>query len=257
MVGSASGAPGSTVTFSVTLQTTAQVAGTQNDIAFSPQARIAAEEDGTPKCAVNPAIMKDQTSFAFTPFECTGTACTGVRAVVISFENLDVIPTGSVLYTCDVEIAADATESFPLTCSDPGAGDPEAMKLGTDCTNGTITAAGVATPTTTATATTSSAITATTTATVTRTPTTPVGTTPTSTGTGRATATSTPTGGSPVSTATVTVTPPRIPTATSTGTFPNQEDDGCAVTGSAQSSSAWLLLAPVALLLRLRRRRSR
>jgi hypothetical protein len=142
VVGSATGEPSGSVTVDVTLETTAQVAGTQNDITFDSHARIAADEGGKPRCRVNPEIDKDGTSFAFMPNGCTpGTDCTGVRALVLSLDNLIAIPNNSVLYTCDVEIAADATGTYPLTCSDPGAGDTDAKRIGANCTDGTITVA--------------------------------------------------------------------------------------------------------------------
>jgi MYXO-CTERM domain-containing protein len=130
------------VSINVTLETTAQVAGTQNDIAFQPSAAIAADAQGNPSCHVNPDINKEATTFAFEPIGCTpGTNCTSVRALVLSLDNLMAIPNNSVLYTCDVQIAADATGTVPLACSDPGAGDTDGNKLGTDCTDGTITVA--------------------------------------------------------------------------------------------------------------------
>jgi hypothetical protein len=142
IVGSATGEPGSTVMVSVSLETTVEVAGTQNDIAFDPRTRVVANEQGNPKCMVNPAIDKGQTSFAFQPVDCTpGTDCTGIRALVLALDNVTPIPDGSVLYTCEVMIANDATGSFPLTCSNPGAGDPDGNRVGADCTNGAITVA--------------------------------------------------------------------------------------------------------------------
>jgi MYXO-CTERM domain-containing protein len=142
IVGSATGEPGSTISINVTLETTAQVAGTQNDIAFQPSAQIAADGQGNPSCHVNPDINKEATTFAFEPIGCTpGTNCTSVRALVLSLDNLMAIPNNSVLYTCDVQIAADATGTVPLTCGDPGSGDTDGNKLGTDCTSGTITVA--------------------------------------------------------------------------------------------------------------------
>jgi hypothetical protein len=60
---------------------------------------------------VNDAIEKGGTSFAFQPSGCTaGTDCTGVRALVLALDNVDPIPTGSVLYTCQVAIAGDAAD---------------------------------------------------------------------------------------------------------------------------------------------------
>lgn len=149
-VGSASGAAGSTVDLSVSLTTDAEaemVAGTQNDISFQAGARVAARANGRPDCAVNVAIDKGATTFAFQPSMCTGDACTGVRALVLSFDNTDAIPTGSVLYTCKVAIAASASGSLPLTCSNSGASDPDGNALTTTCTNGTVTVPGGPTPT--------------------------------------------------------------------------------------------------------------
>jgi len=142
IVGDTTGEAGGVTSFDVSLETDVEVAGTQNDIAFDADAPIAAKGDGTPDCAVNPAIDKDGTSFAFRPAGCTvGTDCTGIRAIVLSLENLDPIADGAVLYTCQVALAADATGTYPLTCSNPGAGDPDGEKLGADCTDGTVTVA--------------------------------------------------------------------------------------------------------------------
>jgi hypothetical protein len=141
IIGSATGQAGSTVTIAVTLESDVPVAGTQNDIAFDADAPIAADGDD-PRCTVNPAIGKDDSSFAFLPAGCTpGVDCTSVRALILSFAELDPIPTGSTLYSCEVEIAEDATGSYPLTCSAPGAGAPDGTRLGADCTDGTITVA--------------------------------------------------------------------------------------------------------------------
>jgi hypothetical protein len=130
------------VSIDVTLETTAQVAGTQNDITFGGPIRIPPNAQGKPSCHVNPDIDKSGTSFAFQPPGCTsGTDCTGVRALVLALDNVTPIPNNSVLYSCDIEIATDTSGTIPLPCSNPGAGDPDGNKLGTDCTNGTITVA--------------------------------------------------------------------------------------------------------------------
>jgi len=130
------------VTIEISLETTVEVAGTQNDISFDPKAPIAANSSNQPDCTANPDIHKNGTSFAFQPAGCTpGTTCTGVRALVLALNNVDPIPSGSVLYTCQVAIAADATGSIPLPCSNAGAGDPDGNPVGTDCNAGTITVA--------------------------------------------------------------------------------------------------------------------
>ena len=106
IVGSATGDKGATVGVDVSLTTDASIAGTQNDIAFAAPIAIAAKANGKPDCAVNEAIDKGGTSFAFQPSGCTaGTDCTGIRSLVLALDNVAPIPTGSVLYTCQVAIA--------------------------------------------------------------------------------------------------------------------------------------------------------
>lgn len=141
VITSATGLAGDTVTISGILQTDVEVAGTQNDITFDPQTPIAADENGKPRCTVNPQIDKDGTTFAFEPAGCTvGTDCTSVRALVLSLDNLTPIPNNSRLYDCEVAIAADATPgTFPLDCTDPAAGNSDGDPVGTDCTDGAIT----------------------------------------------------------------------------------------------------------------------
>src|SRR5512143_840556 len=143
----ASGNAGDTVPVTVTLNTEgASVAGTQNDITFGAGSgvAVAAKGNGKPNCAVNDAIDKGGTSFAFQPSGCTaGTDCTGVRALVLALDNVAPIPTGSVLYTCQVAIASDAADGdHPLTCSNSGASDPDGNAVTATCTNGKVTVGG-------------------------------------------------------------------------------------------------------------------
>jgi hypothetical protein len=141
-IGAVEGSPGSTVFVAVTLSDGAGIAGTQNDILFDGlQVAVAAKENGNPDCTVNPSVRKDQTSFGFQPPHCiVGEDCTGMRAIVISFTNLDPIPTGSVLYTCKVTIAAEAPIGtvHPLSCALAAASDPDGFALGLDCEDGTV-----------------------------------------------------------------------------------------------------------------------
>jgi len=225
IVGSATGDAGTTVSFDVSLETGTDVAGTQNDIAFAAPIQIAAKANGRPDCTVNPDIEKGGTSFAFQPSGCTaGTDCTGIRALVLALDNVDPIPTGSVMYSCNVAIAENAEDgSYPLTCSNPGASDPAGGALLAECTNGAITVGEGpgGTPTDTPTIT----------------PTPDEDPTPTSTNTV-----------APTNTSTVTRTP------TTGGGGGGNDDDGCAVSAPAHASTGWLLLLPAAALLWLRRR---
>jgi len=107
----ARGKPGATVSMNATLDTGgAKIAGTQNDIAYDPaQVAIAQRANGKPDCRANAQLGKEGTAFSFLPSGCRGTACTSVRALVLSLSNVEPIPSGSVLYACTVQIAPQAS----------------------------------------------------------------------------------------------------------------------------------------------------
>lgn len=111
VVDSVSAAPGEKIPVSVRLRAGgATVAGTQNDLEFDGVAvRVVANANGRPDCLVNPDIDKPSTGFAFQPPGCSGSECTAVRALVLSFATVDPIPDGATLYTCTVSVSEDAT----------------------------------------------------------------------------------------------------------------------------------------------------
>ena len=150
-VGSATGAPGDVVTFAVTLSTAGElVAAMQADIAFdSLNTPVAATGSGGPDCMVNPAIGKEATVFAFQPPGCVGAACTAFRALVLSFSNVNPIPDGSVLYTCDVAISPGAAAgAYPLMISNFILATPDGQAVpGVSATDGAITVEGNPVPT--------------------------------------------------------------------------------------------------------------
>ena len=245
IIGSGSGAPGQIVSIEVTIHVpasiTAGVAGTQNRITFDPfnapigtvcrldtsvpcstdQDCITASGDPTdkcnqPDCTPNTAIKKESTLFIFLPSGCSGTACTGVRALVFSQTAAELntpIPDASVLYRCNVNISQTATGGpFALTNSEVVMGQPansgceRACAIpGAQALSGFITLSALtptaappvvtntftATPTSTATATPTCTATATPTFTATATPTFTATVTPTFTATATATATDT------------------------------------------------------------------
>jgi len=239
-VGSTSGDPGEPdLSIDVSLEvpsTETQVAGTQNDITFSggvgAAISIKAKANGKPDCAVNDAIDKTGTSFAFQPSGCSGELCTGVRALVLALDNVcpicgtattecpAVVPCPVVMYTCNISInsTAEPDTDYDLTCSNAGASDPAGNALTTSCTDGKVEVGGIDnTPTETPTNT-------------------PILTPPTST----VTATNTP-----------------IPTNTkkpTPGGGGGNDDDGCAIVSPVDSHGGWMLLLPAAALLWLRRR---
>lgn len=116
------------VTISVTLRAPhSLVAGTQSDLQFDPDnAPIAARANGKPDCRPNPDINKAATSFAFRPPGCRDTACTSIRALVLSTGDVDPIIDGSVLFTCTVNVTASAANGrYPLALSGVILASPE------------------------------------------------------------------------------------------------------------------------------------
>jgi MYXO-CTERM domain-containing protein len=228
------------------------VAGTQNDFNYDssklqvvvkkvckadPVTECTADSDceagdtcvETPNCTVNSAIRKEATAFAFLPSGCAGSACNGVRALVFSLQSPNrLIPNGSVLYTCPVNIlAGTANGMYPLTCantvlsfpSPPGGQVP-----GVTCDNGSVTVGPVeiGTPTNTPT----------------------VGiSTPTNTATiGVATATSTPTTGVNTPTRTATKAASVTPSATAKASAtPGQTVTGVVAQNAAAGANSLVL----------------
>lgn len=118
------GAPDTQVSIAVTLATEgAAVLATQNRIDFDRTVFVAPRANGQPDCTVEPAIDKSATAFRYTPLGCDPLAdCTGVRAFVLAFDNLDPIADGAVLYHCTLAIAAHAAPGeYELTLTDLGA----------------------------------------------------------------------------------------------------------------------------------------
>jgi hypothetical protein len=118
-VGSAAGAPGATVSVSVTLGAAdMDVVGTENELVL-PAGVQALAAGGAADCTVNPAIDKDASSFTLQPPGCTpATDCTGIKAIVFDLSNVDPISDGAVLYTCRLRIAAGAAPGMvPVICA--------------------------------------------------------------------------------------------------------------------------------------------
>ncbi|HSQ00800.1 MAG TPA: hypothetical protein VL049_26545 [Candidatus Dormibacteraeota bacterium] len=139
-IGSATTPPGSVALVTVALRTTgAEVVGTENLIGFAPPIAIASLADGSPDCAVEPAIHKNATDFRFWPVGCTGAGCTAVRAFVLAFDNSDPIPDRSVLYRCHVQVSPDAAQGdYPLLNSRLGASDSHGTFLNAEGSDGYI-----------------------------------------------------------------------------------------------------------------------
>lgn len=227
-VSSVTGAPGSQVTISVTLHTMgAMVAATQNSLTFDNTKAMLNQVSGHPDCTVNPDINRESTIFFPEPPNCTGSACTGMKVLVFSITNLDPLPDGSLLYTCNVNIAATASGTSTIVIDGINLSDPNGIALPATGINGVITV-GTPPPTATATATETPEDTVTPTQTDTPIPTDTATKTPTSTTTPTNTFTPTPT-----KTATPTATFTATATATSTDTPTATPSPSSTPTGTA------------------------
>jgi hypothetical protein len=122
-------------TVEVTLATGGNdVAGTENDITFGPEIQLS-------NCVVNPEINRTASAFSFSPSGCTaGTDCESVKALVLSFTDLDPLPDGALLYTCDATVTGGtAPGEYTLGCANPGASDPIGNSVDSVCADGTVT----------------------------------------------------------------------------------------------------------------------
>jgi hypothetical protein len=113
------------------------ITATQNDLYFDPtRVAFAATADKRPDCVPNPAIGKEHTQFGFLPAGCFDFGnCTGIRALVLSFTDLSAIPSGSVLYTCNVSITAVAEPGTisAMSCSKALGSDADGAAVPVGC----------------------------------------------------------------------------------------------------------------------------
>lgn len=125
-VGTASGQPGSTVGFAVTLafDDDFEIASTRNCIDVDldvPFASVTVMGVARPDCTVNPALQKPDSTFVFAPAGCDPTTtCESMCADIHGPVASPVIPEGAMLYSCRIAIpAATAVGTYPLVCGGP------------------------------------------------------------------------------------------------------------------------------------------
>jgi len=125
-------APGQEVAVTATLVAGGgTVAGTQNDFSVKPPGvTVKRKANGKPDCTINPSINKSASTFVFRPPNCSGDACTTVRVLVFSTEDVAAIPDGSLLYTCKLQVAATAAPgAVPLELSGTILSDPSGVRV--------------------------------------------------------------------------------------------------------------------------------
>lgn len=141
--GSASGAPGSTVSVAITLgRGGVAVQATRNEIALDPAgaATIGARRraDGTlvPDCKATSGLAE----MMFLPKDCIpGSTCSGLRATVLN--TAGAFEEGATLYSCPVAIGAGAAPGSRIRvhCATADYGDSAARSGTARCTDGEIT----------------------------------------------------------------------------------------------------------------------
>jgi hypothetical protein len=116
-VGTTQGVRGRQTSIPVFLQARGnRVAALQLDLGYDSRSiRIRSNSGGEPNCVVNPDIHKPATAFGFVPAGCDGAECVGVRAIVLSVDNVRPIPEGASLFRCTIEVPSATTAgSYPV-----------------------------------------------------------------------------------------------------------------------------------------------
>jgi hypothetical protein len=136
-IGTATGHAGDRVTVPVRLDGgDDSVTGVQIDLDAGDLVAFAVTDDGDPACRVNPDIDKNATTYRL--FCDPDGACT-LRAIVLAFDNVDPIPSGAVLFECDLLIDGTAAPGrYPLSGWNVGAADPAGHPLPAFATDGAI-----------------------------------------------------------------------------------------------------------------------
>jgi hypothetical protein len=132
--------PGERVNLTVTLDAGRfSIVGLQGDLGLSEQAPVVRTDSGEPACRVATRIDKPDSRFGFQPAFCSGD-CTHVRALVLSFTDLDPIPDGATIFNCTLQISESAPPGvYPLTLVAPDASDRRGGEIPIGSISGTLT----------------------------------------------------------------------------------------------------------------------
>lgn len=143
-VGSAVGSPGGVVEIEVALDTEVDITDVTLLLDYDPPIGVEANASDRPDCTVNPEINKPDSVFTFMPIGCASSGdCTSVDAGITSFTLSDPIPDGSVLFTCQFGIAANAAPgTYEIRCGEATARGPDGPYEPVNCEDGFITVQG-------------------------------------------------------------------------------------------------------------------
>ncbi|MGH7787586.1 MAG: hypothetical protein ACRERC_12005, partial [Candidatus Binatia bacterium] len=125
-LGTVAGRPGDRVTFGATVDTGGeQLGGVQVDVTISGAGLVPVGAGGSPDCRIGGGLPAGEAdaSFHFADWLCSGGDCSVLRAVVAALRSE--IPDGSLLFTCSLDIAADAAPGeYGLSCDHTFASRP-------------------------------------------------------------------------------------------------------------------------------------
>jgi len=150
-VGTIDAAPGQRVAVPVALHTDGDpVTIFQNDLIFEPQTEPGVGDDGRhPACRQDADLLPGLLGarFGFTGQICDpGVDCTLLRAQVAASGQS--FPTDAQVYTCDVQVAADAPAgSYAIRCSNLVSSDASGNRIDGACADGAIIVSGAPVPT--------------------------------------------------------------------------------------------------------------
>lgn len=143
-IGAASGGCGALVSFAVSFQTPLpSAAALQVDVTFnSANTPIAAKTNGAPNCIRSATLtnLNKGLRLSFLPHGCSGSACSGARIVVSDNGDGTLIPNGSTLLSCAVQIASAAPPGiYPLVGSNILVSSQNGSSVPTNAINGQVT----------------------------------------------------------------------------------------------------------------------
>ncbi len=100
--------------------------------------------DNSDPCRVNPEIDKNGSAFAYFGEQ--------IKALILSFDNLDPLPDDVRLVTCTLDVTSDlAPGEYEIALLEPGGSDPDGNELPVATRNGYLRIRGTVAPTTTST----------------------------------------------------------------------------------------------------------
>ncbi len=148
VIGSVDAFAGQEVDVDVRLETLGDVTSVSTFFDFDENAPVIADDQGQPRCVVAEGIVADDFMFGYLPVGCTaGDDCTGVEAAIL--DTVQPIADQSVVYTCTVRVADDATPGLvDIPCISASVMGPPDFDIDATCVSGSVVVNETVEPTT-------------------------------------------------------------------------------------------------------------